>query len=197
MDKKMFLTLLYSLGICRAFTFEKLDSKYQISYGNPNSQIKVVEYFSLSCTKCFEFFNEDFQTIRHRYLDRGEISWSFHPDPADLLTLQAMVCLETLPDEEKKRLFLETVLKHIQEKNFKHGCLIMQATMEVLGFPLPNLAEMEFLEKTRAFGDAFLFLKQKDVVKIIPTLEINGELREEYPSKDLLENELRALKEKK
>lgn len=185
---------LCSMGVCLGF--EKLDPKYQIGYGDPNSSIKVVEYFSLSCAKCFEFFQDDFQGIRRKYLDTGEIFWSFHPDPADLLTLQAMVCLENLPNEVKKRLFLETVLKHIQEKKFKHGCLIMQAAMEVLGIPLPDLAEIEFLEKTQAFKEAYLFLKQDDVVKTIPMLEINGRIRAEYPSKDFLEKEIAILRKK-
>ena len=106
-----FLIFLCAIEVCVGF--EKLDPKYQVGYGDPNSSIKVVEYFSLSCAKCFEFFQEDFQGIRRKYLDTGEISWSFHPDPADLLTLQAMVCLENLPNEVKKRLFLETVAKKV------------------------------------------------------------------------------------
>jgi hypothetical protein len=72
----------------------------------------------------------------------------------------------------------------------------MQAVMEVLGRPLPDLAEMEFLEKTDAFQDAFLFLKQKDVIKAIPMVEINGKLREEYPTREFLEREISFLRKK-
>jgi hypothetical protein len=193
MDKKTLLALLYSLNVGVVWSFEKLDPKYQVQYGNPDSGIQIVEYFSLSCPKCFDFFEEDFPFIRKQYLDTGAISWSFHPDPADLLTLQAMVCLEHLPIEDK-RLFLEATLKHLKERDFKHGCLIMQAAMEILGHPLPNLGEMGFLETTSAFQEAFLFLKQKDTIKAIPLVEINGKLREEYPTKEFLEKEIAVLR---
>jgi hypothetical protein len=192
---KVLLTWLCSLGVCAGFAFEKLDPKYLISYGNPNSSIKIVEHFSMSCTKCFDCFQEDFKPIKSKYIDNGEVFWVFHPDPTDLLTLQAMVCLEHLRDDQKP-LFFETVLKHVKEKKHKHGCIVMQAVMEVLGRPLPDLAEMEFLEKTDAFQDAFLFLKQKDVIKAIPMVEINGKLREEYPTREFLEREISFLRKK-
>ena len=191
---RLLLAYLCSFGSA-VWSFEKLDPKYQIAYGNPESSIKIVEYFSLSCPKCFDFFLVDFPLIKRQYLDTDEISWIFHPDPADLLTLQAMVCLEHLPDGQK-RCFLETVLKHLKEKNYKHGCLIMQAAMEVLGYPLQSLAEMGFLETTEAFKEAFAFLKQKDVITSIPMVEINGKLREEYPTKEFLEKEITSLRKR-
>ncbi len=192
---RFILAYLCSLGVCAGWAFEKLDPKYLITYGNPDSHIKIVEYFSMSCAKCFDFFQEDFQPIKNKYINNGEVFWAFHPDPADLLTLQAMVCLEHLK-EDQKPLFLEAVLTHIREKKHKHGCIIMQAVMEVLGHPLPNLAEMDFLEKTDAFKNAFLFLKQKDVIKTIPMVEINGKIREEYPTREFLEREISFLRRK-
>lgn len=192
---KFVLACLCSLGISPLWSYEKLDTKYQIAYGNPNSSIKVVEYFSMSCVKCFDFFQEDFQHIKHKYIDSGDIFWVFHPDPADLLTLQAMVCLERLPTYQKP-IFLETVLKHIREKKHKHGCIVMQAVMEVLGQAQPNLSEMDYLEKTEAFKNAFLFLKQKDGPKAIPMVEINGKILEEYPTKEFLEREITFLMRK-
>jgi len=191
---KLILAYICSFGTA-AWAFEKLDPKYQISYGNPKSNIKIVEYFSLSCPKCYEFFFLGFPPIKTQYIDTDEIFWVFHPDPADLLTLQAMVCLEYLSDDQK-RCFLETTLKHLKEKNYRHGCLIMQAAMEVLGHPLPHLAEMTFIETTKAFKEAFGFLKQKDVIKAIPMLEINGKLRDEYPTQKFVEKEIAILRKR-
>lgn len=191
---KILLVFLFTLGVHSTWAFEKLDPKYQIAYGNPKSKIKIVEYFSLSCPKCFDFFENDFRFIREKYLETGEVFWVFHPDPADLLTLQAMVCLEHLLTVERKRLFLETVLKHLKERKNRQGCLIMQTAMEILGHPLPHLHEMKFLEKTEAFKEAFVFLKQKDAVKAIPVVEINGKICEEYPTKEFLEQEIDNLR---
>ena len=52
------------------------------------------------------------------------------------------------------------------------------------------------LVKTDAFHKAYAFLKQKDVVQTIPTVEINGTLLDEYPSLDLLNKKLSTLIEK-
>ena len=169
------------LFINSAQAFEKLPAKYQIFYGNSDAKVQIVEYFSLSCPKCFEFFTEEFPSIREKYIKTGEIGWAFHPDPADLLTLQAMVCLEQLTPKQKT-IFLEALIKNLLEMKRKHGCLLMQGAMEVFQRPVPELENMEFLAKTEAFQAAFQFLKQEDVIQSIPTLEINGKICEEYPT---------------
>jgi len=172
-----------------ACAFQKLDPKYQISYGDPSADIQIVEYFSLSCPKCFEFFKEDFPFIRRQYIDTGKVFWTFHPDPVDLLTLQAMVCLERLQDDQKS-VFIETLIKHLMEKKYKHGSLIMQAAMDILNHQVPDLDKIEFLEKTNAFKESVIFLKQQDVINTIPTVEIAGNVCEEYPTKELLQKKI-------
>src|SRR3990167_750299 len=114
MDKKsrMVLVLACLAWVSVFYGFEKLGAQYQIHYGNSDAPTKVVEYFSLSCPKCYTFFKKEFPKIREKHLN--DISLVFHPDPADLLTLQAMVCLEILPPEHKP-LFLEAILTHIEE----------------------------------------------------------------------------------
>lgn len=193
---KFLVSWLFLLGLKGAWAFEKLDSNYHISYGNPAAETQIIEYFSMSCAKCFEFFENDFSVIKSKYIERGEVFWVFHPDPADLLTLQLMACLEHL-QKPQKVLFFEAVLKHLREKKYKHGAIIMQAAMEVLGHPLPDLGEMEFLEKTDAFKNAFFFLKQEDGITSIPTVEINQVRYESYPTREFLEKEILSLKKRK
>lgn len=179
------------IAVCSSLLgFEKLDSKYCISYGNPKAQIEAIEYFSLSCPKCLEFFQKEFPVIKQKHIDPGLLHWTFHPDPADLLTLQAMVCLNTLP-EEQKILFLECLVRNLTKlKSNIHGCRLMQIAMEVFEKPLPDLEKVEFLEKTDAFQDAFLFLTQKDVIRIIPSIELDGTMYKEYPNAAFVEAQI-------
>lgn len=177
---------------CSLWSFQKLDSKYQIKYGQPEAKTQIIEYFSFSCPKCLDLFKKSFSAIREKYIDTKKVYWAFHPDPADLLTLQAMVCLEKLKDDEKRQ-FFEAVFTHLDRKNFKQGCLLMQLTMEVLNRPIPDLDKMSFLEKTEALQDAFYFLKQKDAVTSIPTVEINGKIYDAYPSQEFLEKTLKTM----
>ena len=176
---------LICLSVLTLHGFEKLDKKYCIQYGNPKALIQIVEYFSFSCPKCIDFWVKEFPSIREKYLNTDKISWIFHPDPADLLTLQTIVCLEKL-NEKEKIVFFEAVIKNLIDLKLKHGCLLMQSAMEVLGYPIPNLDNIDFLAETQAFKDAFKFLKQEDVIKIIPTLEIDGKICNEYPTADLV-----------
>jgi len=63
----------------------------------------------------------------------------------------------------------------------------MQTAMEVFQDPLPKLEELEFLKKTDAFESAFQFVTQKDVVTVIPSLEIDGIIYKEPPNSQLID----------
>ncbi len=166
-----------------------LDPLYLVAYGEQDSDIEVVEYYSLSCPKCIELSVTDFPKLREAY---PEIRFILHPEPADLLTLQAMVCLEKL-EEEQKPLFLETVLECLHENRGRGGLAILQTAMEALGSPMPDLAEIEFLETADAYRAAFRFLIQDDVVTTVPAYEINGVLYDEPPLFLSIEKQLRNL----
>lgn len=196
MGKWIFAVLL--IGAAPMWAFQKLDMHYQRSFGNAEAPIKVVEYFSLTCPHCIRFFNQDFDTIKSKYLDSKQVVWTFHPDPADILTLQFMVCLDRL-EESKRNMFLYVVMKMFEEdmvkasKHPKKYVLTMKKVMEHLEQPVPELEELSFLEKTEAFQRAYAFLKQKDVPRMSPTLEINGIIQDECPTLEFLDKKILAL----
>ena len=132
------------------------------------------------------FFHDPTKLYRH-----PESVLVFHPDPADLLTLQFMVGLEQLSSPQKRLLF-ETLFTHLKDKTFHLGCFIIQTAMESLKKPLPQLDKLEFIETTDAFKQALVFLKQKGVISTIPTVEINGKIRDEYPSRQFLVKQFEA-----
>lgn len=74
--------------------------------------------------------------------------------------------------------------------------IYMQKAMEIFDKSLPDLKEKEYLSKTRAFQDAFQFLKQKEKIDAVPTVEINGELfLREIPSQEFIEKHIHTLLE--
>lgn len=184
-----FLIFAASLSIY-LHAFEKLPSQYHITYGDQDAPIKAVEYFSLSCPKCLETFKNDFPAIKKKFISTHDVFWVFHPNPADLLTVQAMVCLEKLSLEEK-RIFFEVVVENLEDPS--EGCLIMQAAMETLGKPLPQLSQLDYLKQTPSFQSAYQFLKQKNVVKEFPTIEINGKILSEFPNLKFLDKKFSSL----
>src|SRR5580698_6674507 len=131
------------------YGFEKLAPNYLVQYGDPNAEFQAVEYYSFSCSKCLEFFQEEIPAIKKEYIDSGTLGFTFHPDPADLLTLQAMVCLERLTPE-KKAFFLEAIMEKMAKlKNPRASSKLMKAAMEVFQDPTPDLEDLEFLKKSQ------------------------------------------------
>ena len=170
-------------------SFEKLGSTYTVSYGDQSAPIHMTEYFSFSCPKCLEFIRRDFPTIQSKYIDTGKVFWTFHPDPADILTLQTMVCFELLDNLEKQSL-IEKLAGGIRVRSFKKACFMMQVEMNALGKPIPTLHDLSFLEKTEAFNRAYAYLKQTNVPSELPTIEANGILYQEFPSREWIDRTL-------
>ena len=173
-------------------SFEKLPSTYTISYGDQNAPIHMTDYFSFSCPKCLEFIRRDFPTIQSKYIDTGKVYWTFHPDPADILTLQLIVCFEILDNLEKQSL-IEKLAGEIRVRPFKKACFKMQKEMDAFGKALPLLHDLAFLEKTEAFNRAYAYLKQPDVPSELPTIEVNGAIYQEFPSREWIDRTLMDL----
>ena len=178
-----FLLILAALSLSRGFseTFQKLPEDCTISYGDPRAPIHVVEYFSFSCPQCLDLLKNEFPKAREKYIHPGKVYWTFHPDPADLLTLQAMICFKALTSEEKTLLLEETV-NHLNPKSLGKGRFLLQEIMKSLGKPQPSLNDLQWIEKTEAFQEAYLYLSQKQVPSDLPTIEVNGRLYKEFPS---------------
>lgn len=154
---------------------EKLSEKYLVNFGNPHAPTKITEYFSFHCPHCIAIFRKDFKSIQKNYIDSNEIYWTFHPIPTDLVTAQGMVCLERLTENQKK-LFLEAILEETDINNPQITVLLMQKAMELLENPVPLLQSDEFLEQSVVLKDAFTFLKQKEQVSAVPTVEVNSRM---------------------
>lgn len=173
-------------------SFEKLPACYTVSYGDPGAPIKITEYFSFSCPKCLEFIRRDFELVKTQYIDTGKVYWTFHPDPADVLTLQAMVCFELLDNLERQS-FLKMLADEIRIRSIKKTCFKMQEKMNALGKPLPMLHDLSYLESTEAFNSAYTYLKQPDVPSQLPTVEIDKKIYQEFPSLEWMDQILMDL----
>lgn len=174
--------------------FENLPSEYCISFGSPEAPVKVIEYFSLSCPQCLRLLKRDFPSFRKKYVESDQVFWVLHPDPADLLTIQFMECLEKLSEKEK-RAFFDWLLATLPKKPSKKTVFQMQQVLEDWGRPLPYLHELNFLEKTKTFQIAFAYVKQNEAPKEIPTISINGQLKEDFPTASFVKKEIeQALK---
>jgi hypothetical protein len=188
--KYFLINLLIFFLPTQGFCLEKLSSDYLIKFGDSKSKVEVVQYFSFMCPHCLGLFRKDFQEIKCEYIECGKICWVFHPVPMDLLTVQAMDCLEKLSEREK-RIFLTALLEVMPLDDSNLSLSYMQKAMEIFNKPVPDLKEREYLSKTRAFQDAFQFLKQKEKIDTVPVVEINGELfLRELPNQEFIKKHI-------
>ena len=163
-----------------------LDPKYIIAYGNPKASIYIVEYFSFCCAACLRTFAEEFEGIRETYINTGRVYWMMHPYPVDLITVQAMVCLEALSDQHR-RVFLEAVLlEHDRSPEF--GLLkLMTAAMDVLKVHIPDVTDATILQSTPAFKAAFIYQQAKSAFSGTPTISINGRWIDAFPTRAVID----------
>jgi hypothetical protein len=172
-------------------TFEKLDSKYCVQYGNKNAPIKVVEFFSFLCPHCIDLFQKDFFTIKKLLIDTGQVFFEFHPVPQDLSTVQSIICLGELTSEEK-RLFLEEIFEEADSNDPELMSKLMKTAMNVFKKPIPDLDNPSYLQDHPTFEIAFNFIKQGHITAV-PTVEINGQLYiDNVPSFTFLQSFVRS-----
>ena len=69
----------------------------------------------------------------------------------------------------------------------------MQIEMEELGIPSPMLKDLLYLATTTSFECAYKYLKQEKVIKELPTVEINGQLYDAFPSYKFLKKQFDTL----
>lgn len=182
--KKLLLAFLLTPLMC--FGVNSLPEKYLVSYGSAEAPITIVEYYSLQCPHCLSLFKRDFKKIEEAYIDTKNVYWVFHPVPADLVTVQAMICLERL-DARQKKLYLETMLTEAESNHPEITTLVMSKVMEILKQPLPKLQDEQFIQKSDSFLDAFTFLSQEEKIMAVPTIEVNRKLfPQEVPEFDFV-----------
>jgi Thioredoxin len=169
--KRLFIGLM--MFVCQVHSFNRLDEKYCVYYGDKKAPFHVIQYYSFQCPHCLELFKTDFNLIQDKYISKGEIFWIFHPAPMDLLTLHGMHCLSHLSDKEKK-VFLGAVLAETDLTDFDYSYQILVKAMEVLGKPSGAIKDPEDLKSTTTFQDASAFVLQGDKLNAVPHLEING-----------------------
>lgn len=69
--------------------------------GDPNAKVTVIEYASLACSHCRDFWKQDFPRLKANYIDTGKIKYIYrdYPIDADLSILLASVARCGGPDK--------------------------------------------------------------------------------------------------
>ena len=85
--KKKFLIILFSLF---SFSSLSLETKVKTIYeGNPDAEVQLIVYESLTCGHCADFHNDVYPELKKNFIDKGLIKIEFRSFPLDLAALNA------------------------------------------------------------------------------------------------------------
>lgn len=186
---------IFSLITTSLFSMEMLPEKYLVNFGKEDAKFKIIQYYSLSCPHCIQAFRSDFSRILEEYIEKGELRYIFHPVPIDLSTLQLMNCLEAL-DEDKKRVMLKVVLEEVSLEDPNFNVQMLKRGMEILGKPIDELGNEEFLKSSAAFKTALEFVSQTDCLTSVPSIQIGDKVIEKSPDWDFISLIMRKIVQK-
>jgi protein-disulfide isomerase len=61
----------------------------EMSLGNPDAEVTVIEYASMTCPHCAAFHHDTFEKLKRAYIDTGKIHFIFREFPLDQLAFAA------------------------------------------------------------------------------------------------------------
>jgi protein-disulfide isomerase len=67
----------FALAACHGGAGAAASVPDDMSLGNPNAKVQVVEYASVSCPVCGRWFKDNWQTFKTRYIDTGKVHFTY------------------------------------------------------------------------------------------------------------------------
>ena len=67
--------------------------------GRPDAPVRVVEYFSLTCSHCAAFYRDTMPQVKQKLVEPGTVRFVYRDFPLDRLALAAAVVARSLPPE--------------------------------------------------------------------------------------------------
>jgi protein-disulfide isomerase len=148
-----------------------------MSLGNPNARVTVVEYASASCPHCAHFNNEVFPAFKAKYIDSGKVRYVFREfltPPAEVAA--ASFIIARCAGKDKYFSVLDSIF-HGQQKMYETGD-VKGALMHAAGGAGLTEARVEACLQDRAAADALEARVERyarqDGIQVTPTFVING-----------------------
>lgn len=88
--------------------------------GNPEAPVKVIEFFSLTCSHCAAFHRDTFPRVKRDMVERGAIRLIWRDFPLDQIALAAAAVARSLPAERYEG-FIGTLLASQDRWAFTRG----------------------------------------------------------------------------
>lgn len=68
--------------------------------GDPNAPVTMIEYASLTCSHCGNFYRKTFTALKERYIDTGKVYFVLREFPLDSLAMAAAMLAHCAPADD-------------------------------------------------------------------------------------------------
>jgi len=173
--KKIFLIILFSFI---SFSSLSLETKVKTIYeGNPDAEVQLIVYESLTCGHCADFHNDVYPELKKNFIDKGLIKIEFRSFPLDLAALNASKIAHCKNDGKSD--ILHYLFKN--QKKWAKGNTVEEVNGNLINFLKDNKISLDFnkcinnkLVEDHLLKDRIEAIKKFDI-NATPTLIINGE----------------------
>ena len=144
--------------------------------GNPDAPVRVVEFFSLTCSHCAAFHKETFPRVKKELVETGAIRLVWRDFPLDQIALAAAAVARTLPAERYEG-FIGALLSSQDRWAFTRGDpLVELARMAALaGMPKPQYDQVVADEALkRAILEQRMAAEKEFSVQATPSFSFQG-----------------------
>ncbi len=114
-----------SIAQAQSFDIDAITAPRRI--GDANAPIKVVEYFSMTCSHCGAFHRETWPEFKEKLVDTGKVEFELSPFPLDGLALRAHVMCRLLSN---KAYFAMTEILLKDQKSWVRAADPLKALMD-------------------------------------------------------------------
>lgn len=91
------------------------DLSFDIVYGEDDATIRIVEYASLSCPACRNFYLKAHKAVLEDYIESGDVQFVFRHFPLNAPAFRASLLVECVDNPDRKKLFLGALFKSQSE----------------------------------------------------------------------------------
>ncbi len=98
-SRRTLLAVVPTLALPRLARADEPATMTERALGRPDAPVSVIEFYSLTCSHCADFFRETFPQVKSALIDTGKLRYVFWDFPLDQVALTAAKVARWLPAE--------------------------------------------------------------------------------------------------
>ena len=151
----------------------------EMALGEPTAPVTIVEYASLTCPHCGNFYRTVFDTLKTKYVDTGKVYFVLREFPLDELAFAAVMAARCAP-KDKFFPIIDTLFREQNDWAFVYDPQpALVAKLQPYGFTEQSFAAcLQKPDLAQAINDIAMRAQNEFGVSGTPAFFINGE---KYP----------------